>query len=170
MYHQYGGEPKRHYYRYTHYGLDTPPSGVHMSSHEPACPCLGCTPAAVVKKLSASQLQSKFNSDTSGLVSFQESFVLVTALYNRVIDIGFDDKAVEEITIHGGNEDTTVLLFCNRRRILNEFYLPVMPVDKLADLLSGVYEDGPWSSYDSPVCTHGSMYTCSIAKDLDEGC
>lgn len=139
-----------------------------MSLHEPACPCLGCTPAAAVKKLTASQLQSKFNSDTSGQVSFQESFSLVTALYKRVIDIGFDDKAVEEITIHGGNEDTTVFLFCNRRRILNEFYLPAMPVGKLTDILSEAHEDGPWSSYDSPTGTHGELYTCSIGKDVDD--
>ena len=129
-------------------------------------PCPTCRSVRRVGNSDLREIHEKFNDETTLRISFRRHPALIKALYDRVIELAWLDKAVERITIHGGDEKTTVLILYNQRRVMvGEFYLPAMPVEALKDILARVHEDGSWLDYNRPRWSEGDMYSCSIGKE-----
>lgn len=144
-------------------GHSNPPD----SPHGQACVCSTCVPVSSVGKCSIEEIQIKFNINTSHRIQYRRSAALVTAVYERIMELGQSNAEVKEVMIHGGDDKITILIFYNNENIVTEFGLPALPVGRLDDILSRAYSAGYWMDYSKPLGSYGAAYSCSLRKELD---
>ena len=137
------------------------------SPHDTSCVCSTCVHVSSVGKYSIEDIQCKFNINTSHRIQYRRSVALVTAVYERVVELAQGNKELKEVMIHGGDDNITIVIFYNDESILYEFSLPALPVGRLDDILTRAYSAGHWMDYSKPLGSYGAAYSCSLRKELD---